>query len=71
MEWKRKKPVVAYTLSQETKDLIDTLAVVTDTPRSHVVDRLVDYLATHHKTDDFIEHIRIGSSSSSNDSSDR
>ena len=58
MEWKRKKPTMTCSVLPETKDLIDTLAMVTGTSRSHVVDKLIDYLAIHHKTEDFIEHIR-------------
>jgi hypothetical protein len=57
MEWKRKKPVVAYTLLQETKDLIDTLSIATGTSRSHVVDKLIQYLANQHKVEDFIQYI--------------
>ena len=56
----RRKPTVNYSVNQETKDLIDTLAMMTDAPRSHVVDKLIDYLAIHHKVEEFIEHIREG-----------
>lgn len=53
----RKRPVVHYSISPETKDLIDTIAIATGKNRSIVVDKLLQYLATQHTVEEFIHYV--------------
>jgi len=53
----RQRPTATFSLLPETKDLIDTLSMTTGLKKSRVVDKLLSYLAEHHKVEDFVSYM--------------